>query len=358
LTILNLAELSGVADLMARSYAVMSLTAAVVRRRRLAALYDRTAMRVAQDARDPGTQAYVNWVTAVRAVGDAQWDVVTMRAGQAYEIARQTANLRLQVMSQQTLAWPAYVAGDFSRAVELAESQLRTARDSGNRLWEAWALNGRSETTLMLGDDQATIADCRRALEILSEEADRVEEIRAGGLLAVACLNEGRTEEALAIAERALLLVGRTDLTNFTLYEGLAGVCEVLATLAEQAQSQTGHVPRTLRGDLRAALSVFHRYARVFPMGRPRWHTLQARLATLEGAGVRGRRHLDRALGAADALGMAYEKGLALLGAARSPVLEVETRARRAEQASLILRGGRALRAARSLQEDLARASA
>ena len=112
-----------------------------------------------------------------------------------------------------------------------------------------------------------------------------------------------------------------------------------------------------LQRDLRTALSVFRRYARVFAMGRPRCRTLHARSAALEGAGARARRNIEQALEAADELGMSYEKGLALLSAARSPVLDRETRARRAEQASRVLGAGRALRAARSLQEDLAKES-
>lgn len=353
LRILNLAELAGLRDLMARSYAVMSLTASVIGQRRLAALYDRRAVRLARETDNVLAQAWVGWVTGVRATGEARWDLVEMRNEAAVRLAEQAGDRRVRLMSLHSLAWPAYVRGDFARAIELGEAQLAIARESNNRLWEVWALNGLSEAAVMLGDWETAVRNCQRSLDVLSEESDRADEIRATGLLAYSLLRQSRADEAMAIARRGLELMTRTELTSFSTYEGFAGVSEVLMAIAEETRARTRTLPTTMRRDLRRALDALSRYAKVFPLGRPRLHVLRARMAVVSDRPSAAPRELNRALRAADELGMPQEKGLALVAASRCEALDVVSRRRRAEEAIGFLRGGEALRQARAVLEEL-----
>ncbi|MFN2428059.1 MAG: AAA family ATPase, partial [Candidatus Binatia bacterium] len=352
LRILNLSELAGLPDRMARSYAVMSLTAAVVGLKRLAELYDRRAVRLARETDDVGAQAYVGWVTGIRAAGEARWDLVTMRVEAALQQSAQSGDRRLQTMSLQTLVWPPYVRGDFSRVVELGEAQLSLARESNNRLWEAWALNGLSEAALMLGDYATVTRNCQRALEVLSEESDRADEIRALGLLAVSLQRQSRGEEAMAVARRGLDLMTNTEMTSFAMFEGFAGVCEVLLTFAEETKTRAHSLPSTMQRDLRRAVAAFARFCKTFPLGRPRLHAIRARIAALESNAAVVGREFNRALRSADDLGMPHEKGLALLAAARCEVLDGESRRRRVEEAVGVLRSGEALKQARDLLRE------
>jgi len=355
LRILNLSELTGDATLMARSYAVMSMSASVIGLHRLAALYDRRAMRVARETDNILAQAYVGWVTGLRAAGEARWSLVATRIEAARRLAEQSGDRRLTIMCLQGLAWPPYVRGDFVRAAEFAESQLAIARESNNRLWEAWGLNGLSESSLMAGDYDAVIRQCRRSLEVLAEESDRNEEIRAIGLLAVSLLRCNRKEDALVEARRGLEYVCKVELTNFVIYEGFVGVCEVLLTLAEEARTQSGAVPGALRRDLRRSVRALARFSRTFPIGRPRLHVTRARLAVLEGTPRLALREFDRAQRAADDLDMPYEKALTLIGAARCEALAPDARRRRAEEAAGMLGGGAALREAQAIVAEAAR---
>ena len=352
LRILNLSELAGSPDLMARSYAVMSLTTSVVGFRRLAALYDRLAVRFARETDDVLAQCYVGWVTGVRASGEAHWDLAATRLDAAQKLAEQAGHRRLMIMNLQSLAWPAYVRGDFSRAAELAEAQLAIARESNNRLWEAWGLNSLSETAVMAGNHDGAVRNCRRSLEVLSEESDRGDEIRATGLLAISLLRLSRNEEAIAVARRGLEMITRTEMTSFGMYEGFAGVCEVLLALAEETHARTHTLPGMLRRELRRATAALARFSRPFPIGRPRLHVIRARTAVLEGALATATREFDRALRAADDFGLPHEKGLALVAAARCVALDADSRRRRAEEAVGILGGGEALREARAMLEE------
>ncbi len=355
LRILNLAELAGLPGLMARSCGVMSLTSSVIQLRRLGELYDRRAMRLARETDDANAQAYVGWVTGLRATGEARWDLVEMRVDPAVQLSIQAGDRRLQILSLQTLAWPAYARGNFERAIELAEEQLAIARESNNRLWEVWGLNGQSEAAVMTGDWDKAIRNGQRSLEILSEESDRAEEIRALGLLAFSLLRQSRSDEAVAVARRGLELMTKIELTSFTTYEGFAGVGEVLMEMAEETRARSRTLPTTMRRDLRRALDAFSRYAKRFPLGRPRLHVLRARMAVVSGRPAAALREFGRALRAADELGMPQEKGLALVAAARCEALDLPARRRRAEEATRLLGGGVALRRAQDVLQELGR---
>lgn len=353
LRILNLCELAGLANLMARSYGVMSLTASVVRLRRLAALYDRRAVRISRETDDVLAQAYVGWVTGVRAAGEADWGLVTMRVEAACKAAEDAGDLRLRIMSLQLLVWPAYVRGDFSRANELGEAQLAIARESNNRLWEAWGLNSLSETAVMVGDYDVAIRNCRRALSVFSEESDKAEELRAIGLLAVSLFRRGRSDEALSLTHRGLEQMSTMELTSLSTYEGFAGVCEVLLALGEETRRRTQALPPTLARDIKRAGDAMARFSRTFPLGRPRLHCIRARTAALGGERDAVVREFNHSLRAADDLGMAHEKGLTLVAAAKCEPLDAAARRRRAEEAIGVLRSGEALREAQAILEQM-----
>jgi class 3 adenylate cyclase/tetratricopeptide (TPR) repeat protein len=353
LRILNLSELAGLPDRMAASYAVMSLTAAVVGLRRLASLYDRRAMKLARRTDDSLVQSYVGWVTGLRAAGQANWSLASMRLEAARSAAEAAGDRHQTLHCLQALAWPAWARGDTVRMAELAEAQLAIARESNNRLWETWALNGQSEALAMLGDAEGAIRNCRRCLEVLAEESDRAEEIRALGLLAVSLLRRARGEEALATARRGLDLLRGVEMTNFSMFEGIAGIAEVLIDRTEELQARTGNAPSSARRRVRLAIGAMARFARPFAIGRPRLHVLRARLAALDGSVSLAVREFDRALRAADDFAMPHERGLALLAAASSRALDTEARRRHADEACGLLKGDEALRRAKQCRSEL-----
>lgn len=352
LRMLNLSERARASPVLARAYAAMSLSAGVVPLRRLAGLYERAAARTAQELDDPLTQAYVGWISALRAVGEGRWARVEAGAGYALERSERLGDRRLRVMSLTTLASAAYLQGDLDRALERARTLLATAREHGNRLWEAWAWNALSGITQMQGDDDATLAQCQRALDILTEESDRTEEIRASGMLGCALLRLGRPDEALAVARRARDLIASGDLTSFDTYEGLAGVCEVALCLAEAAVAQGGVLPPTLRRDTQGACAAFRRFARVFPVGRPRSGVASARLLVLRGKRRRAARSFETAIRTAAALGMRHECGLAALAAARCELFTAGERRRHLGEALEVLGPSLAREQAEALRAD------
>jgi class 3 adenylate cyclase/tetratricopeptide (TPR) repeat protein len=352
LRILNLAELAGLPAAMARSYAVMSLTASLVGSSWLTGLYDRRAVELSRRTTDPLVAAYVGWITGLRAAGEGKWDLVAMRVEPAQRVAEHAGDRRLSIMSLTVLAWPPYVRGEFTQAADIAERVLAIARESNNRLWEAWGLNGLAEPALMNGDYETATRCCQRALAVLVEESDQAEEIRSLGLLAWSLRRQGRLEESYTTARRALDRAEAWEVTSYIVAEGLAGICEVMLAAAEEARARTGTLPTTLHRDSRRAVKALTRYSRIFPMGRPRLHIARARLAMIESSHATATTELERACRSADELGMQHAKGLALLAGARCAALEPAARRQRAEEAAGVLRGGDALRETREILRE------
>lgn len=336
LEMLNLAERARDLPMLARACAAMSLTASVVSLRRLAAVYEGRAIEAARAAGNPLVRAHVEWVAAVRAAGEGRWTRVESGSAGAIEPSERLGDHRLRLMALQTLASGAFLQGDLERALALGTLQLSIAREHGNALWEAWALNTLSEVALARGDDAATIRQCERALAILREERDRSEEIRAGGMLALARVRSGAAEQAWAIAQQTLRWMADAQLTAFNVFAGYAEATEALLRLAE-ARAAGDAAPTGARSEAARAARLLRRLSIVFPIARPRATVARGRLLALARHRGRARRLFLRAADRADALRMPREAGLALLGLVRSVPLEHREHQRTLARATTLL---------------------
>lgn len=354
LKMLNLSERAALSSVLARSYAVAAMAAAVTPLRGVVSLYEKAAGFVANELGDSSTEAYVGWIAAVRAAGEGDWDRVESGAGAALEPAARLNDWRLQMMSLETLASGAIFQGDFERARELSQAQLAIAGEQANRLWEAWALNSLTEATRAAGEDKSAVERCQRALPVVVEEADREEEIRANGMLAASLSRLGRFDEALTAARRTADLIARTDLTSFVTYEGFAGVCEVMLNRAEAVLARGGIMPPALWKDTERSVLAFVRFARVFPVGRPRSMVMRARLLALRGKRRRAERALGRAVAEAERLRMPQEKGIAQLTLGGFAWLPEKKRIGALERALAVLPPGFERREAERLVAELA----
>jgi tetratricopeptide (TPR) repeat protein len=308
LTMLNLAERVAPSPLLARSYAGLSLAASLAGPRALADVYERRALAVAEGLHDPATEAHVLWVAALRAGGEARWDLVEAAAERALALAERVGDGRLCVMTLSTRAGGAVLRGDLEAALRYGHIGLETAFARGNRLWEAWSLGGVIEAELVGGDLAAAIAHAERALAIYSEEADHAEELRVSGLLSLAALRTGDGERARRLARVTLQRSRETSVTVFLSYSGVAEAAEVILALAEADTPAAAVADPATRRELRTACRALARFARVFPLGRPRHVLARARSLSLLGRRRRSRAAFLRAATLAAARGMPLEQ--------------------------------------------------
>jgi class 3 adenylate cyclase/tetratricopeptide (TPR) repeat protein len=305
---LNLSERARPTPVLARSYAAMSLATGLVGLRRLADAYERSAVACATNLGDPTTEAHVHWVAALRAAGEGRWEQVEDASAHALALAERSRDDRLRIMILSTRASGALLRGDVERARMFGEQALDTAFAKGNRLWEAWALGGLAEVSLVLGDVERTVRTCERAVAIYADESDRAEELRVSGLLALAVLRGGDRDRARLLARGTLDRARAGNLTAFQAYAGIAEAAEALLDLAQHDGHAGGALNLETRRDVRAACAGLRSFARVFPIGRPRHALARARALALSGHGWLARTAFRRAAALAAAKQMPYER--------------------------------------------------
>ena len=109
-----------------------------------------------------------------------------------------------------TMGETARQRGDYPAAVNLYQEALAIARDIGERTGEIICLNNLGGVRLGLGDHDAAIADLRQVIRMAGPSGYQVLS-ETYSFLAVACLGQGKVEEALEAAARALVLGQRTE---------------------------------------------------------------------------------------------------------------------------------------------------
>lgn len=308
---LNRAE-QGTADAVrARAYAAMGLTASVTPLRRLAEHYETAAYRTATSVDDRAVSGWVEWIASLRAAGEGRWPDVLEKTDRAIDTGRVGTASRLVVMASLTRAWALRVQGELGEAMELAALALQLGRGHGNHLWEAWAHLIEAECHLARRAYEATIRCSQRALAILLEESDRTEEARARGLMAAALFAQGQERKALLAAAECERVLRKLDLTSFLMLEGFAGVAEVHVTRCElAAEQEMGRAPRRLMRKAQSACQGLNRFARVFPVAKPRALQMQARLEIAAGRQRAAMKSFAQALQVAEQLDMPRESSL------------------------------------------------
>jgi tetratricopeptide (TPR) repeat protein len=184
-------------------------------------------------------------------------------------------------------------------------SELASLTD--NTLHQQWGYSGRAEATLRAGtlDDAERLA--LQALRLNEGQGHRTEDIRLNAFLALASWRQGRCDEALQHAATAASAIRHCPYATVATLEGFSAVAEVYLRQYE-AESAS---PRW-RAAARQACRNLRRYARVFPVWRPRASCWQATLAWLEGRPREARRLWEKSIMAARTFSLPLNEAMAL----------------------------------------------
>jgi hypothetical protein len=155
---------------------------------------------------------------------------------------------------------------------------------------------------------------------LLTEDLDRVDEIRFYGLLASARLRLREWQLAARQAARtAERIIGYSLPTAVYSFEGYSGMAEVYLSLWENELEARGKDFRILqkgefsefRREAQNAINTLKRFARTFKMGLPRAYLYTGLFYWLDGKEGKARKYWQKSLHLAERLGMPYEEGLA-----------------------------------------------
>lgn len=313
----NLAEVAGPSPELARAYGNLCLAAGVVPLHRVAEAYGRRAEATARRVGQPAALAWVREVTGIYAIGTGRWERARQALGEALEIYERLQDRAHQQGCRALLGEVHYHQGRFERFAALYTDLHADARHCGNVQAQSWGLVGMAQSALVLGRADEAVAPCEEALVLTapaspaaSADADRPTRILAYGLLSLARLRRGEADQARQAADSALALIGQAPPTYVPAFEGYASVAEVYLLLWE-AEAKAGNAcPELARGAWRARAAL-HRFARVFPIGRPRAWLWQGLAHWLSSRAGRAHRAWLSGLRAAERLEMPYERALA-----------------------------------------------
>ena len=314
LATLNLTEKAGPSPELARAYASNSFAASLLGWRRLARGYARDARDTAGLLGDRFSTAWVQGAVGLSALGMGDTAAAQNALREAIDIHRQMRDWQHWGECMAMMAQAAYYAGDFARGLELWIELYTTARSRGDRLQQAWGLNGQAEGLLKTGGaeqvEEAT-ALVHTAVGLFSENIDKVSVLGSYGLLATAALRRGDHRAARQAADDGMRLIEElASPTGYYTLGGYSGVARAYLTLWECGDPAYRDA---MAARARDACRALRRFARALPVGGPSACLHSAWAAWLSGKRAAALRTWHKALRVAGRLHMPYEQALAHL---------------------------------------------
>lgn len=310
LRMLNLAELAQSNPELARAQSQTATIGAVVPCRRLAVFYLRKAKETIKGVDHLPSQAWVNYVTGIYHVGVGNWESARQHLNRGLELYSELGDYRNFEAVSTILGASYYFVGDFREGLRIWTDLRERSQRREDVLHQAWGHGGCALNLVRLGDFSETILNAEKALPIFEANRERISEIMVQGVLAVARLREhdlpGATLEANSVWEKIREL---DRPTFYGLFEGYSAIIEVPLANAQTADRESEK--RKHLAKVRTAVGAMKTYAHVFPIGRPRLHYWQGRIAALMGKETKAIQHWRRSLKSAEELEMRYEQALA-----------------------------------------------
>ncbi len=314
---LNLAEAAGPSSELARGLATVGAIFGFIPLRGVAERYLARALAMGDPEADPAAAAWTSLVAAFYQAGLGHWAGTDEMEG-AEPLARRVVELSTRIGDSRriedghsNLMIQAYLRGEFAEGLALSDRLLEMAQARGATRPRTYGLQGRSYCLL----DSGRIAEARLSIveldDLLAEDprfADQALIDDTAGLLALAEARAGRVRRATQLAEPLLARMAGQAPSNFSSLSAYAAPAEVLLS-----DWRTRGPSRILRRNTRRALRLLERYARVFPIGRPRlllWSGIHAGLRGRAGLAARLLRESVRVAGQ---LGLRFDEARALL---------------------------------------------
>lgn len=310
---LNLAEAAGPSPERTRSYALMCLVASLIPAPALTERYGRLATAAAEAGDDLNARAWVLELTGIPDLGDGRWDRGRERLEQAVALSRRIGDWRRWEESLGELARLDYFQGAFEASAAQFAQMLEVARARDHEQARMWGLHGGSVSLLRLGRLAEAAALLAESPAVRGEPVGAADAILGLGLLATLRRLEGDWTAARRAAEATHDWIGRTQpIVNYSL-EGYTGAAETFLSLWEWGGFRWGYEQRDLERRARQVCAALRRFARIFPLGRPRSWLCRGLLQWLSGHPARARSSWRRGLRESERMAMPYEQARAHL---------------------------------------------
>ncbi|WSG36091.1 hypothetical protein OHA72_32335 [Dactylosporangium sp. NBC_01737] len=313
---LNDVERAGDPDLIARAHAGLGMVAGGVGLHRVARRHLAVAVAAVERTSDPLTACWVGIVGGLHWTGVADWPAVDAATARVLAPRRAVPLHRWADEVLLIAATAQYLTGRHDEAVASAAEGMAAGRDRRDPVVHLWGLLLLVETTLRTDPADPALEGWIREASRLLPAASRIDAARFHTAAARLHLAAGRRAEAWQAIRTADRLIGaRPALAQYGL-EAHAGIAEVCQTLLEPAPgpgdragppgaeaAEAGGAPAPEAADVRAgpaaevlgvdpaavraveaaAVRRLWRFARAYPMARPRARIVLGRHHVLRG---------------------------------------------------------------------------
>jgi len=273
------AQITGSPVELALSYAICSSAAGLIPIHYLGRACSQYAAKLAAELKEMPNKslAWLLYIIAVYRIGIGDWDQAEGALVDAIQISSEL-DMRRAEECVNTLAYCAFLQGDYEVSVQLCYDVYESAYDRDDRQTEAWGLLGQARGLLALGNSDEALTLLNQRDTVLSEtgghslgESDNgsnmSSDINALGLFALTYLQKGDEGEAATHAEKALHMIKKVHRPSVYLFPGFASTVEVLLTLAHRASpKQSQHFLSLAKHGIQA----LNRFSTLYYIGQPR----------------------------------------------------------------------------------------
>lgn len=296
---------------MALAYAGLGATCDMIPALRLAEIYHRRAVTLAEDIGHPLAVGQTHFVFGLHAHhGAGSMDDALDHYRTAVSAYREAGELRGAGASEWFIAWIDALRGDLQPAEQRWIALDALAQDAGDPIMRGWALMGLGSLSWRTGDPTQAVDRLQEAVRLFDSIPDHQSRTYAAGHLAIALLHQGDTVQA-----------GRTitDVEAEIRARGLRGFpCTPHRVAAAELElaSLGGGDARHVRGARKSVRRLF-RQARIDRDCLPEAWRLAGSLAWSTAKVRKAERSWTRGVEIARAMGARYDEARLLLEMAR-----------------------------------------
>ncbi|MET8088226.1 BTAD domain-containing putative transcriptional regulator [Micromonospora sp. NPDC005237] len=329
---LNAAERAGDLDLIVRAQAGLGMMIGTVGLHRLAGRHLRAASSAVERTNDPLTACWVGIVGGLHWTGVGDWAAVDLGADRVLKLRRRTPMHRWADEVLLISAFSRYLTARYAQAAAAAAEAMASGRERRDPVVHLWGLLVLIETALRANPDDPALAGWSEEAAQLLPAAARIDAARLHAAVARQHLASGQPLDAWQAIRTADHLIGPHPSFEQYAIEAHAGIAEVSLALLELADPHRRSArgarepdPAELRESTAVALRRLRRYARTFPIARPRaliclgWYRwLGGRAEPARRAWVRAARDAERRQMPYELARAHYELGRHLIAGQRS----------------------------------------
>jgi hypothetical protein len=298
----NLAERAGAPAESIESFARMGYIAGLARLDYVARFYFAQSARLARARGDARALAVSMYLRAFDDLGQGRWARAEAGGDEAVRLLEEVGDLQDADVARTIVGHAVFFQGRVEEAGDRYRLLAESARRRANKQHAGWGLALEARSLLELGRSADALVLLQEARPLLAALADALSIAMCEGLLASACLAEGRLPEAREVAAALAPKLAGAVLPLAPCLHAYVGACEVALAWPDGPDARAG---------ARGAVRNLRRFARMFPIARPAALRVEAAVAIREGKPGRAARLARRSLQQARALGMVPEQARA-----------------------------------------------